>query len=147
MRPHWHYFVEILYFLGGNGIVTCDNKTFYTSPGDLVLFLPQTVHSIYVATEVPLRYGVLKFDLGQLFPAADHSSSTFSGIHFPTLFAHAKGDKNANVYLTAEQLTHIPVEDLILRCITEMKQQQYGYRMLIRSYVQTLLLLSLIHIS
>lgn len=140
VRPHWHYFVEILYFLGGNGIVTCDNQTFYTSPGDLVLFLPQTVHSIYVATDVPLRYDVLKFDLGQLFPAADHSSSTFSGIHFPTLFAHARGDKNVNIYLTAEQLAHIPAESLITRCITEMEQQQYGYRMMIRSYVQTLLL-------
>lgn len=140
VRPHWHYFVEILYFLGGNGIVTCDNQTFYTSPGDLVLFLPQTVHSIYVATDVPLRYDVLKFDLGQLFPAADHSSSTFSGIHFPTLFAHARGDKNVNIYLTAEQLAHIPAESLISRCITEMEQQQYGYRMMIRSCVQTLLL-------
>lgn len=140
VRPHWHYFVEILYFLGGNGIVTCDNQTFYTAPGDLVLFLPQTVHSIYVATDVPLRYDVLKFDLGQLFPAADHSSSTFSGIHFPTLFAHARGDKNVNIYLTAEQLAHIPAESLITRCITEMEQQQYGYRMMIRSYVQTLLL-------
>lgn len=140
VRPHWHYFVEILYFLGGSGIVTCDDKTFYTSPGDLVLFLPQTVHSIYIATDVPLRYGVLKFDLGQLFPATDHSSSTFSGIHFPTLFAHARGDKNVAVYFSAEQLTHVPVENLITRCIAEMEQQQYGYRIMIRSCIQTLLL-------
>lgn len=140
VRPHWHYFAELLYFQEGSGIITCDNQTYYTSPGDLVLFLPQTIHSIYIATDVPLRYCVLKFDLGQLFPATDHSSSTFSGIHIPSLFAHAREDKNASVYLTAEQLSNLSMEELFIRCITEMEHQHFGYRMMIRSCIQTILL-------
>lgn len=140
IRPHWHYFMEVIYNLEGNGIMSCDNKTFYTSPGDLLIFPPQSIHSIYTATDVPLRYGVLKFDLGQLFAGTERSASTFSGIHFPSLFSHAKNDENASLYLSAEQLDAVPAKDLILRCITEMEQQQYGYRMLIRSAIQTLLL-------
>ena len=28
VRAHWYYFVEILYIIEGNAIVTCDDKTF-----------------------------------------------------------------------------------------------------------------------
>ncbi len=140
VRPHWHYFMEIIYTLEGNGIMCCDNQTFYTSPGDLVLFPPQTVHSIYTTADTPLQYGVLKFDLGQLFPGTDYSSATFAGVHFPSLFAHARNDEKACLCLTAEQLSSLPIKDLVIRCITEMEQQQFGYRMLVRSCLHTLLL-------
>lgn len=140
VRPHWHYFMEVIYILKGNGIINCDNQTFHTSPGDLILFPPQTVHSMYTITDIPLRYGVLKFDLGQLFPGTYLSSTIFSGVHFPSLFAHARNDDNASLCLTAQQLKSLPIETLFTRCIAEMEQQQYGYPILIRSCLQTLLL-------
>lgn len=140
VRSHWHYFMEIIYTQEGKGVMSCDQSAFYTEPGDLVLFPPRTIHSIYTTTDVPLRYGVLKFDLGQLFPGTDTSSSTFSGIHFPSLFAHAIENESASLHLTSEQLRLLPIKDIMDRCITEMEQQQYGYRMLIRSCLQTLLL-------
>lgn len=140
IRSHWHYFMEVIYIMKGEGVVTCDNQTFHVSVEDLVIFPPQAVHSIYTAANMPIRYGVLKFDLGQLFPSTDHASTPFTGIHFSNLFFHAREDENASLYLNAAQLEGLAVKELFIRCITEMEQQQYGYRTLIRSHLQTLLL-------
>lgn len=133
IRPHWHYFMEAVYVLDGTGIMICDSQTFHASSGDLILFPPQSIHSISNGSDTPVRYAVLMFDLGQLF----HTSA---GVHFPSLFSKARTDKNASLFLTAKQLDGIPIEHFFTRCIAEQEQQQYGYRMMIRSCLQSLLL-------
>lgn len=74
IRSHWHYFVEILYMLEGTAIINCDDDTYVLEEGDMTLFLPQAIHSIYTATEQPLVYYVMKFDLNQLAPSGDRKS-------------------------------------------------------------------------
>lgn len=54
IRSHWHYFVEILYMLEGTAIINCDDDTYVLEEGDMTLFLPQAIHSIYTATEQPI---------------------------------------------------------------------------------------------
>lgn len=67
IRPHWHYFMEILYMLEGTALVECDGQSYVAQEGDLILFHPETVHAIYTATNVPLKYDVLKFDVNRLY--------------------------------------------------------------------------------
>lgn len=80
IRSHWHYFVEILYMLEGTAIINCDDDTYVLEEGDMTLFLPQAIHSIYTATEQPLVYYVMKFDLNQLAPSGNALSTTFPGL-------------------------------------------------------------------
>lgn len=49
--PHWHYFIEIIYLVKGKVEATCDNAVYTLSPGDLIIFCPQKIHSIdYIST-------------------------------------------------------------------------------------------------
>ena len=139
VRPHWHYFMEIIYMTEGTAMMTCDADTYVVEPGDMILFLPQQIHSIYTTTNLPLKYYVLKFDINQLASSANASGTAFSGIHFNSLFQSARGDIHAPLYLSADDLKDIPVESLFCSSLAEMTQQEYGYRIMIRSYINALL--------
>lgn len=139
VRPHWHYFMEILFMLEGTAMINCDQNTYVLEPGDIILFLPQQIHSIYSTTNIPLKYYVLKFDINQLSPSANASGSTFSGIHFPSLFRSARGNESASLYLPTETLEGLPIEQLFSDCQKEMDGQEYGYRILMQSCINTLL--------
>lgn len=45
--PHWHYFLEIIHILEGETEVTCGDYVYTLRPGDVMMFFPQLVHSIY----------------------------------------------------------------------------------------------------
>lgn len=44
--PHWHYFIEIIYLLEGQVLVTCEDHVYALHPGDLIYFPPQCLHTI-----------------------------------------------------------------------------------------------------
>lgn len=44
--PHWHYFIEIIYLLEGDALVSCDDHVYALHPGDLIYFPPQHLHTI-----------------------------------------------------------------------------------------------------
>lgn len=73
IRPHWHYFIEFIYMLSGTAFVDCDQTTYVLEPGDLIIFHPKSVHSIYATTNNPLRYAVLKFDINRLNSANSYT--------------------------------------------------------------------------
>ena len=83
VHPHWHYFMEIIYMIEGTAIMNCDEESHVATPGDLILFLPYQVHSIYSVSNQTVRYYVCKFDLGTL--------RSESGMHFQALFQNARG--------------------------------------------------------
>ena len=45
--PHWHYFFEIINILNGNVEVTCNENVYNLTPGDIIIFCPKHIHSIY----------------------------------------------------------------------------------------------------
>ena len=139
IRSHWHYFVEILYMLEGTAIINCDDDTYVLEEGDMTLFLPLSILSINTATEQPLVYYVMKFDLNQLAPSGNALSTTFSGINFVSLFNLAKGDSHAPKYFSKAMLTDYPIAGIFSSCEHEMQQQEYGYRILVQSQVNSLL--------
>ena len=139
IRPHWHYFMEIIYMIEGTALMTCENDTYVVETGDMVLFLPQQIHSIYTSTNLPLKYYVLKFDINQLAPSANASGTAFSGIHFNSLFLSAKGDSHAPLYFPSEDLQKYSINLLFAQSLTEMTQQEYGYRIMVHSLINSLL--------
>ncbi len=139
IRPHWHYFMEIIYMIDGIGRFTCDQDTYIMKPGDMILFLPQQIHAMYSATDTALKYYVMKFDINQLAPSSNAAGSTFSGIHFNSLFRLAKGNPNAPLYFSADTLSPFSMEQIFADCRREMLGQEYGYRILMQSSINTLL--------
>ncbi len=139
IRPHWHYFVEILFILEGSAMVACNQDTYVLDEGDMILFLPQQIHSIYSTSNAPIRYYVLKFDINQLAPSSSAMGTTFSGINFPSLFRGANDNPNAPLYFSADTLAPYAVEQLFAACYEEGAQQEYGYRIQMQSYINCLL--------
>lgn len=137
IRSHWHYFMEIIYMISGTASVKCDSRNYTLHTKDLMIFLPQQVHSIYPVGEEPLKYYVLKFDVNQLTPVS--SASVYAGIHFGSLMQCAKGSANAPLQLTASDLNAYPVASIFTTCYEEMSKQTYGYRLMMQSYTSALL--------
>ena len=94
IQPHWHYFMEIIYMLEGTALMNCDDQSFVVEEGDLVLFLPHQIHSIYAVANMTLKYYVMKFDVGQLSSSVDDFTPK-TAIHFPSMLRAAKGDPAA----------------------------------------------------
>ncbi len=60
--PHWHYYIEILYFLSGQAKVLLGGEWFAANKGDMVFINACEVHSIIAEKDIDTRYIVLKFD-------------------------------------------------------------------------------------
>ena len=131
IHPHWHYFMEIIYMIEGTAIMNCDEESFVTEPGDMVLFLPYQVHSIYGVSNQTLKYYVLKFDMGKL--------SSGAGIHFQSLFRSTKGGKSATLCFRAGDLEDEQVQWIFEKGCREMQRQEYGYQEMVQFYVSSLL--------
>ena len=102
--PHWHYFVEILYMVEGNAYVEAGEENYVLEPGDLILFYPQMAHAIYSTGQLPIRYYVLKFDVGQLSPSAGMPGSR-ADIHFSSLFRAARGNPASKLFFRSDEMT------------------------------------------
>ena len=142
IRSHWHYYVEALYMLEGVATLSCDNEEFVIGPDQVFLFPPTSVHAIYAASYGPLRYYVLKFDLGQL-ESTIHSTET-GNLRFSALFPASMPKTNDFLRL---DLSHADSEKererirgLFEGCIKEMNGRDFGYLSMTRSYICELLI-------
>lgn len=139
VQPHWHYFMEIIYMIEGTAILNCDEETFVTGAGDMVLFLPYQVHSVYAAADMTLKYYVMKFDVGVLNPAARGMGEAGAGVRFSTLFRKAKGNEKAVLCFRAGEMQDFDVGRIFESGCAEMERQEYGYQVMMQSYISSLL--------
>ena len=101
VHPHWHYFMELLYILDGEVLINCGMRTCTAKPGDLVIFPPSSIHSMYQTNDTkPVRYFVLKFDLGQLNHSI--SSAETGNINFVSLFSVTQAMHWPNLLFSGE---------------------------------------------
>lgn len=134
IRPHWHYFCEILYMLEGTALISCDDRDYTLEVGDMIFIHPQVIHSIYSKNSCQLKYLVMKFDINQM---------NFSNNYTPKLsniFKKAKEDLCASVYFSKNRLENVNAEKLFRDCITELKWQCYGYDLIVNSYICKLMI-------
>ena len=131
VRAHWHYYMEIVYMISGVAAITVDNHSYRVSPGDIILFHPQSVHAIQSAE--PVRYAVLKFDINVM--------NRFQGsfLKLRNIFRNARANEMP-VHLPAEALGQYDALASFQKCIEEIHQQSYGSNQLIQCKISELLI-------
>lgn len=139
IHPHWHYFMEIVYMIEGSAILNCEEQSFVAEPGDMVLFLPHQIHSIYAVANMSLKYYVMKFDVGQLASSVSDMGASNTAIHFPSMLRAAKGNSAATLLFRSEEMGEFSVKDIFRRGCVEMEKQEYGYWLMMQSYISMLL--------
>ena len=133
IRPHCHYFMAILYMLEGTALVGCDGQSYVAQEGDLILFHPETVHAIYTATNVPLKYDVLKFDVNRLYTENSYAPK------LRVILDSASKSSKASIFFKESQLEGLVVSDIFEECCKELEQQDYGYDIVIHNKICYLL--------
>lgn len=133
IRPHWHYFMEIIYMTEGTGLVECDGNSYIVGEGDLILFHPEAVHAIYTATNIPLKYEVLKFDLNKLYTENSYAPK------LRVIFGSANKNGKAPICFKEEEIRHIFPESIFVECRSELEHRDYGYDIIVHNKICYLL--------
>ncbi|MBO5209023.1 MAG: AraC family transcriptional regulator [Lachnospiraceae bacterium] len=134
IKPHWHYFVEIIYMIEGTSFVESNQKEYYVSEGDLILFHARDVHAIYAASSNPLKYLVLKFDINRLSINSSYTPKLSAILQF------ARKSEQADIVFPAHRLQNLPIRERFETCIREIDTKDYGYDVRIHGEISSLLI-------
>ena len=133
-RPHWHYYMEVIYIEYGDLYVECDQKQTVLSAGDFAIFYPKTIHTMSPVDPKYYRYGVIKFDISRLNIANSYTPRLRS------LFELAKQCDNNDIFIKANKMKALPAMQYFITCIDELYFRNYGYDMLVYSAICSLLI-------
>lgn len=137
IKPHWHYYTEIIYVTEGSVDVTINNATYTAGVGDLIIFFPRAIHSMALTGTGRMRYSVLKFDINRL---------NFSNSYTPKLSSlFFAAEKNVSGYFPAEKIADMKLGNMVDDCVNEFSNKEYGYDLVINSRI-TYLLVKLLRI-
>lgn len=134
MRPHWHYFTEMIYLVSGILYVEVDGKQYTMNPGDMVIFHPKQIHAFldYPVKEdhpnKPFFYGI-KFDDMIL------SNTTPGSPKLPRILDSANKENTAPNLITAHELRFNPVKLFFENCIWETQHKEFGYDIKVASTI------------
>ncbi len=133
VRSHWHYFTEMIYIIEGTAFVESNEREFYVSTGDLMLFHARDIHAIYAASHRALRFLVLKFDCNRLSVKSNYTPKLSDILHYARLSGQA------DVFFPSDRLHGLPVRDTFELCIREINQKEYGYDVRVHAQLCSLL--------
>ncbi len=134
IRPHWHYFMEIIYMLEGTGLVECNGKSYVVEAGDMILFHPETVHAIYTATNMPLKYEGIKFDVNKLYTENSYAP------RLRVILKSAEKSEEANICFKEEVIRDLRVKEIFEECRSELWNKNYGYDIIVHNKICYLLM-------
>ncbi len=134
VKPHWHYFVEILFIIEGNCFAESNQQEYYLSEGDMLLFHARDVHAIYAASETPLKYLVLKFDINRLSINSSYTPKLSAILQF------ARKSRQASAFFPANRLQALSIRKRFETCIQELNAKDYGYDVRIHGELSSLLI-------
>ncbi len=129
VRPHWHYYMEIIIMIEGHICVESEKNTSILGPGDIFVFCPKMIHSMTSCNGEDFLYGVLKFDIGRI---SIQGSSTPS---MRLLFESARLSENVSLHFKSEDLPGTRMLDLFNSCEEELAKRNYGYDMVLHSNI------------
>lgn len=130
---HWHYFMEIIYILEGFAFITANQQDYILEPKDIIIFYPQVIHSISFASNTPLKYAVLKFDINQISITSSYSPK------LNIIFKHASHNTALPIMFHSTELVSTYIETAFFNCIHEIEAKQFGYDMQYQSNTVTIL--------
>ena len=145
VRPHWHYFTEMVYLVKGKLLAEVEGKSYTMNPGDMIIFFPKQIHAFVdypenkfvtapqfqAGTEEKeeLLFYVIKFD-GMIL-----SNTTPGSPKLPKLLENANTNENPLNLVTAEDLKYNPVKLFFENCIWETRNKQFGYDIKVASTI------------
>lgn len=134
VKPHWHYFSEMIYLVEGNLYIEVDNKKYTMNPGDLVYFHPKQIHAfldypVKTAQQVKPKFYGLKFDDMIL------SNTTPGSPKLPKMLDAINNSEKVNNLITAKELQYNPVKLFFENCIWETQNRQFGYDIKVASTI------------
>lgn len=133
VRPHWHYFMEMIYMLDGTAEMYDSGNRYIVRGGDCILFHPKSIHSIFSADGGNLRYAVLKFDLNQLNIKPSYAPK------IRELFKSAE-QKKMPIFFNSSIASRLNCKTLFMSCIKEVEMKAYGYDLLIQAHLYELMM-------
>ncbi len=132
VKPHWHYFAEVLYVLSGSLLITCDEKECIVSEGEMMILPPSSIHSIFSGGNTTPLFSGLKFDTAK-FPNTSSYAPSVTNI-FKYAFS-----KNMSLHFDAKTAESLNCREIFAACNEEADRYLYGRDVMLRSQVYRLL--------
>ncbi|GAB6989241.1 helix-turn-helix domain-containing protein [Paenibacillus pini] len=129
VHPHWHIYIEILYFLSGQAKVFLGGESHILSKGDLILIHSHETHSIYSLGVEKVSYVVIKFDPEILYS----TSRTIFESKYVLPFTMAKST-NQRVF-TEQEIIDTPIPALVTEIYDEFTARNYGFELAVRTLI------------
>lgn len=138
VKPHWHYFTEMVYLVEGVLYAEVEGQTFTMNPGDLIIFHPKQIHSfldypVKTAQPVKPKFYVIKFDDMIL------SNTTPGSPKLPKMLDSINNSEKASNLITAHDLRFNPVKLFFENCIWETNNRQFGYDIKVASTISLII--------
>lgn len=133
VKQHWHYFAEFIYILKGRAEVTCDGRAYTVSEGELIIFYPSSVHSIFSADGSPVLFAGIKFDSAKFQNISSYVPSVTAILRYART-------KDMQIHFNAEQAGTLHSREIFSDCIRETEQCLYGRDIMLRSQIYRLIL-------
>ena len=133
VRPHFHYYMEIVLMKEGCATIHCNSRSYTLRKNEMILFHPNSVHSIYSADGESLFFYGIKLDINQLGQTSAYSPklrSIFKSIE----------QKQMDIVIPKEFVISHNFEAFFKRCLDEVRSNAYGNDLVIRSQIYILLL-------
>ena len=132
VKPHWHYFAEFIYVLSGTASISCDGRPYTVSEGELILFYPSSVHSIYSADDGQVVFAGIKFDPAR-FPNTSSYAPSVSSI-----FRYAKSN-DMQIHFGRQTAQALHSREIFSDCVSETEQYLYGRDIMLRAQIYRLI--------
>ncbi len=133
-RPHWHYYIEIIYIEIGSLYVECEEKKQILHPGDFAIFHSKQIHTMEPLDKNLFRYGVIKFDISRLNIGSSYTP------RLRALFETARQDPAAQNFFSANEILPTKYSDIFNACIAELEEKNYGYDLVVHAALSALLI-------
>ncbi|MBO4767547.1 MAG: AraC family transcriptional regulator [Lachnospiraceae bacterium] len=126
-RPHWHYYIEVIYVEIGELYVECEEHRRTLSPGDCAIFHSRMIHTMTPVDRDNYRYGVIKFDISRL-----QSGASFTP-RLRTVVEAARKSSSASLFFSAGSLDRNLVSRVFNTCVRECDDKRYGSDLVVHS--------------
>ncbi len=134
VEPHWHYYIELLYFLEGSASIILGNERFLVSEGDLVIINSREVHSIICQDGIPTRYIVIKYDVDLLYSSA---KSVFEAKY---ILPFTMSQQNFKKVFRQSEIECTPIKSLAFEIYDEYVHKNYGFELAVKINIGALFL-------
>ena len=138
VKPHWHYFTEMIYLVSGSLYAEVDGRQYTMNPGDLIIFHPKQIHSfldypVKEAATQPTYFYAIKFDDMIL------SNTTPGYPKLPKLLNSDNQNNPPSNLLLADDLKYDAVKLFFENCIWEVNHKEFGYDIKVASTISLII--------